>query len=172
MHQYNVFVKLFFCFSMFANFNYRLYSFNIFNTYAEKRFSGTLNKVYVCMYVCMNARKGSLAFLDEYFQVLNVFHEVSDVFQLTCLHKITQSRSVRFTYGRHLTALCRVGKEKQNKTKQNNMKKTSKQTNKQKTKQNKKQPNKKKEQVQNIKTSSQFDLNKGSCDHYGETRIW
>ena len=154
---------------MFANFNYRLYSFNIFNIYAEKRFSGTLNKVYVCMYVCMNARRGSLAFLDEYFQVLNVFHEVSDVFQLTCLPKITQSRSVRFTYGRHLSSLCRVGKEKQNKTKQNNTKK-NKQTNKQNK--TKKQTNKKKEQVQNIKTSSQFDLNKGSCYHYGEKRIW
>ena len=33
-----------------------IYNFNIFNIDAEKPFSGTLNKVYVCMYVCTDAR--------------------------------------------------------------------------------------------------------------------
>ena len=32
-----------------------IYNFNIFNIDAEKPFSGTLNKVYVCMYVCISS---------------------------------------------------------------------------------------------------------------------
>ena len=66
--------------------------------------------------------KGSLAFLDEYFQELKVFHEAS-VLQLTRLPKITQSTYVFFTYERHLTGLFRVAREKK-KTKQNEIKRS------------------------------------------------
>ena len=43
-----------------------IYNFNIFNIDAEKPFSGTLNKVYVCMHACMHASLEQVEGVVEY----------------------------------------------------------------------------------------------------------
>ena len=48
-----------------------IYNFNIFNIDAEKPFSGTLNKVYVCMYVCLINVSTSMTFVFVQQQLRN-----------------------------------------------------------------------------------------------------